>query len=176
MNASPHSARSADLDEMKPELSVIISTYNRAPSLARVIDSLCAQDLPPAKYELIAMVDGEDSERLAYLRGMHAACSLRIIEVSRRRYAAALNEAVAAARGRIVLFTNDVLVLQAGNFRARLSAHETDEPRIVYGPIVVSKEDEHSLTKEWIREAIEERARRSDAGSISQYVTKTGVG
>jgi len=175
MNASPHSTRSADLDEMKPELSVIISTYNRAPSLARVIASLCVQDLPPAKYELIAVVDGEDSDRLAYLRGMHAACSLRIIEVSRRRFAAGLNEAVAAARGRIVLFTNDLLVPQAGNFRAHLSAHETDELRMVYGPIAVSKEDEHSLTKECIRAVIEEEAKRSEAGSSWRYFAKAAM-
>jgi peptidoglycan/xylan/chitin deacetylase (PgdA/CDA1 family)/glycosyltransferase involved in cell wall biosynthesis len=172
MNSILHSPHSKDIDELNPELSVILSSSNDVATLARAMDSLRAQDLPAEQYEVIAVVDGDGGDRLAYLRDLQATCSLRIIEMSHRRLAAALNEAVAAARGRIVLFANDNLVLHPGNFSAHLSAHESEERRIANGPILVSEENEHSLTKEWNRTAIEEDAKRSEAGLSWPYDTK----
>src|SRR4051794_41169794 len=128
MNSTHDSPGSADLDEVKPELSVILSISNRSPSLARVMGSVRAQDLPLAKYELI-VINEEDGDHSAYLRSLEATCSLRIIEVSHRTLGVGLNEAVAVARGSIVLFTSDNLLLHPGNFKAHSGAHETKKQR-----------------------------------------------
>jgi GT2 family glycosyltransferase len=47
-----------------PTLSVVIPTYRRRDSVARVLDALTRQTVPPEEFELIVSIDGsEDGTR-----------------------------------------------------------------------------------------------------------------
>jgi len=46
----------------RADLSVVISTYNRAGVLVRALESLCEQDLDPSRYEIV-VVDNNSSDR-----------------------------------------------------------------------------------------------------------------
>src|SRR5512144_2527935 len=45
----------------RADLSVVISTYNRAGVLARALESLCDQDLDPSRYEIV-VVDNNSTD------------------------------------------------------------------------------------------------------------------
>ena len=88
-------------------LSVVIATHNRKDVLARTLPSLLAQDLPPAEYEIVLVVDGSTDGTADMLRALSPRCALRILEAPRRGPGAARNAGVAAARGDTVLFLDD---------------------------------------------------------------------
>ncbi|WP_186130533.1 glycosyltransferase, partial [Burkholderia gladioli] len=43
-----------------PRVSVVVPSFRRPPMLARCLEALCAQDLPPASYEIV-VVDDDDA-------------------------------------------------------------------------------------------------------------------
>ncbi|MGC1380714.1 MAG: glycosyltransferase [Candidatus Baltobacteraceae bacterium] len=103
-----------------PEISVVIPTYNRLDTLARVIPTLLAQDLAPAQYELLVCDSESDdgtAEFLASVRARHA--NVRHLPGAYGGRAAARNAGIAAAAGEIVLF-NDADILASPDL---LSTH-----------------------------------------------------
>jgi GT2 family glycosyltransferase len=93
------------------DVSVVIPTYNRLDTLAQVMPTLLAQDLPPSSYELLicdsSSRDGT-TEYLAQLAARHPGVRHLVGAYSGR--AAARNAGIRAARGEIVLF-NDADIL-----------------------------------------------------------------
>jgi glycosyltransferase involved in cell wall biosynthesis/peptidoglycan/xylan/chitin deacetylase (PgdA/CDA1 family) len=147
-----------------PQLSVVMATFNRRQILPRTIASILAQDLPASEYELIVVVDGSTDGTAAYLRSLRPDCALRIIEQSNRGQTVALNRALTAARGRLVLFMDDDIVLHPSNFRAHLDAHATEHSLVVHGPVLVSEESSDALATEWIREGVAKEIQRWEMG------------
>jgi GT2 family glycosyltransferase len=103
-----------------PEVSVVIPTYNRLDTLARVIPTLLEQDLAPSRYELLVCdshsTDGT-AEYLSRVREAHSNVSHLAGSYSGR--AAARNAGIAAAHGEIVVF-NDADIFASPNL---LSTH-----------------------------------------------------
>lgn len=147
-----------------PQLSVVMATFNRRQILPRAVDSIFAQDLPPAEYELVVVVDGSNDGTAEYLRSLRPACALRIVEQPNQGHAAALNRGAAIALGRIVLFMDDDLVLHPSNLRAHIEAHAAQDPLIVHGPVYVADESAKSLVTEWIRECVDQEITRWKQG------------
>lgn len=145
-------------------LSVVMPTFNRRQILPRAMASIFAQDLPAREYEVIVVVDGSTDGTAEYLRTLRPACALRIIEQSNRGLAVALNQGLAAARGRLVLFMDDDIVLHPSNFRAHLDAHATEDSLVVHGPVFVSEDSSDTLATEWIREGVAEEIKRWEVG------------
>lgn len=90
-----------------PVLSVIIATRRRPRQLTRCLDSLAGQDLPPQRWEVIVVYDGEDPPS-----DDAAACHPNRIAVRRLKqpYAGcgiARNSGAAEARGQYLIFTDD---------------------------------------------------------------------
>lgn len=112
---------------MNPRVSVVIATYERCALLARCIDALLAQTLPPSQYEIVIVDDGSSRSTreqvvaaLATRRRLRRAPTLRFLWMpANRGPAAARNCGILAARGDVVAFTDDDTVprpdwLQAG--------------------------------------------------------------
>ena len=118
--------------------------------------SISAQDLPVDQYEVILALASTDDDRAEYLRSLRPASLLRIVEQSDRTLAVALNECVAIARGSTLLFTDDELVLDRGNFGAHLEAHNREDSPVVYGPTLVSVEGDETLAAQLAREMFAE--------------------
>src|SRR5271170_4664064 len=94
-----------------PEISVVIPTYNRLETLAEVIPTLLAQDLPASDFELL-VCDSKSSdgtaEYLAKVRAEHA--NVRHLPGSYTGRAMARNAGIDAAQGDVVLFNDsDIL-------------------------------------------------------------------
>jgi GT2 family glycosyltransferase len=88
-------------------ISVVIPNYNGAALLPACLDSLRAQTLPPDRFEVIVVDDASADDSLAVLARYPA---VRVMKQPRnRRFAAAVNAGIAAAKGELIaLLNNDV--------------------------------------------------------------------
>lgn len=90
---------------MDPTATVIIPTHGRADKLARCLDALEAQVLPDGRtIEIVVAIDGDDS---ATYENLHQPKGVHLLRLPRQGIAAARNAAIGAARGDVLLFTND---------------------------------------------------------------------
>lgn len=98
---SPAAARSA------PLLSAVICTYNRAPLLAGVLESLCRQSLPRECFEVVVINDGSADDTPQVVRSFADRLPLRYLFQRNAGLAAAKNHGLFASRGDCVLFLDD---------------------------------------------------------------------
>jgi glycosyltransferase involved in cell wall biosynthesis len=84
----------------KPEVSVIIPTYNRGWVLREAVDSVLAQDFKD--FELIVVDDGSTDNTREILESYDH--DLIVLRQSNRGVSAARNRGIAAGRGRLVAF------------------------------------------------------------------------
>ncbi len=90
---------------MNPTATVIIPTHGRPEKLALCLDCLATQSLPDGRtIEIVVAIDGDESGVYEPLGGPE---NVRLLHLPRRGIAAARNAAIEAARGDVLLFTND---------------------------------------------------------------------
>ena len=90
------------------EVSVLICTSNRADSLALTLRSLERMSVTPGReWEVVVIDDGSTDHTPAVLRDHAARLPLRFVSQRRGGLARARNAALAAARGRLILVTDD---------------------------------------------------------------------
>jgi glucosyl-dolichyl phosphate glucuronosyltransferase len=96
-----------------PRLSVVICTWNRAALLRGCLQSLLAQELPAAAYEVLVVDDGSSDETAAVTADAEAAAAgrggptVRHLLQDHQGQPAARNRGIAEARGEAVMFFDD---------------------------------------------------------------------
>lgn len=112
---TPPEAPETDFD-----LSVVVSTWNRAELLADCLDSLLRQDLPGRRYEILVIDDGSTDETARVVAERSAAVSPRVryCRQPHRGLNAARNHGVRRARGNVVVFFDDDQLAPAGYLRS----------------------------------------------------------
>lgn len=98
-------------------LSVIIPTRSRPARLAAALESLAQQRGPAGQFEVVVVDDGS-SEPLRGPDRAPPAFSLRIVRQDRAGAAAARNRGASESVGRILVFMDDDVTLEAGALRA----------------------------------------------------------
>lgn len=88
-------------------LSVIIATRHRKQQLIRCLDSLCGQDYPREKWELIVVHDGEDRESENCAAAYRDQLPLRSLVQPQAGPGIARNSGAAEALGEYLIFTDD---------------------------------------------------------------------
>jgi glycosyltransferase involved in cell wall biosynthesis len=88
-------------------LSVVICTYNRAPLLDKVLDSLCKQTLPMHDFEVVIINDGSADDTGAVVASYGSRLPLRYTYQRNAGLASAKNHGLFASRGDLVLFLDD---------------------------------------------------------------------
>jgi glycosyltransferase involved in cell wall biosynthesis len=102
-----------------PEISVVIPTYNRLDTLAHVIPTLLAQNLPHEQFELLVCDSNSTDGTAEYLAQVGAEYpNVHHLPGSYSGRAAARNAGIAAARGDIVAF-NDSDILASPDLLSR---------------------------------------------------------
>jgi glycosyltransferase involved in cell wall biosynthesis len=122
---------------VEPYVSVVIATRDRAPFLQSALDSLLVQERAPA-FEVV-VADNGSRDGTAELVARYAArggMTLRYTFVERPNRGAARNAGIALARGAIVAFVDDDVVLPPGFLAAHAAAHAGIFPTAVSGPIL----------------------------------------
>jgi len=95
-----------------PTFSVIFPTYNRCGVVERTIRTLCAQDYPSDRYEIIAVDNSTDEtpamvERLAQESRSAGGPTIRLLQLPDRLPAVKRNRGLDAANGEYAMFVND---------------------------------------------------------------------
>lgn len=96
----PH--RTADIT---PRVSMIIAAHNEARSIGAKLDNLLALDYPRDRLEVVIASDGSIDGTEAIVR-RYADQGIKLLALPRQGKAAALNAAVAASRGEILVFSD----------------------------------------------------------------------
>src|SRR6476661_996572 len=149
------------------ELSVIIATRNRSALLGRCIESLRGQTQDPATFEVLVADDGSSDGSAASLDDVDTPFRLRVLALPRRGQAAAQNEAIAAAEGRICLFLDDDVIADSELIREHLAAQRGGEPLLGIGGITQAEPRERdwyaaSFARAWNRHYASLADRRPD--------------
>ena len=87
---------------MKPFISIVVPLRNEERYVERLIRSLLAQDYPTDRYEIIVADGGSTDGTLKLLASLDTEGRVRVLQNPGRTAPAALNVAIAAARGEIV--------------------------------------------------------------------------
>jgi glycosyltransferase involved in cell wall biosynthesis len=86
------------------DISVIITTRNEEASIARLLDSLCAQTLPP--HEIVVCDGGSSDGTLTILERYQSAVPLRVLSAPGANISRGRNLAIGAASGDIIAATD----------------------------------------------------------------------
>ena len=127
-----------------PRLSVIIPTRNRASSLQRLLDSLAtASELAIEKIEIIAVNNGSTDETREVLNAEHTRGSraeFLALDESRAGKSAAINRALAVARGSVLMVLDDDVVVEEECLLKHIEAHERGEFAAIQGRILPGRD------------------------------------
>jgi glycosyltransferase involved in cell wall biosynthesis len=123
------------------ELSVVVPTYNRLETLAHVIPTLLAQDMPASAYEVLVCDSHSTDGTAEYLATVIAErANVRHLPGEYRGRAAARNAGIDAAQGEIVLF-NDSDILASPDLLSRHLSHHRKQRKIAVVGLEVQVRD-----------------------------------
>lgn len=88
-------------------ISVVIPTYQRRECVARLLQALCTQTLPPDQYEVIVSIDGSDDGTREWVEQFPAPYMLTGLWQPNRGRAAACNSGIRAASGDVLVLLDD---------------------------------------------------------------------
>jgi glycosyltransferase involved in cell wall biosynthesis len=95
-------------DAGRPEVSVVLSTFNRAAVLPRALASLLDQDVAPARYEVIIVDNNSSDETRQVVESFVVrAVNFRYVFAPRQGLSHARNAGIAASRSPLIAFTDD---------------------------------------------------------------------
>ena len=137
---------------MTPRISVVVPTYNRLDTLRHVIPSLLAQDLRRGEFEVVVADSNSTDGTAEYLAGVAADSPfVRHLPGPYTGRASARNAGIAAAQGRIVLFTDADIIASPDLLSRHLAHHDGPEKRAIVGMEVQVVSYEDYLAKRAVR-------------------------
>jgi GT2 family glycosyltransferase len=118
-----------------PEVSVVITTYERPRQLARVLAALARQSYPKDRFEVIVVNDG-GSRCLDETLRPFGELQLQVIHQGNSGPAAGRNTGVAHSRGAVVVFTDDDCEPDASWLSVLKNAFDEDPAALLGGRTV----------------------------------------
>ena len=110
-------SRPHESGEITPSVTLVISAHNEAASIGAKLENLLSLDYPDGRLEVVIASDGSVDGTDELVRG-YAERGVRLISLPRVGKAAALNAAVAEARGEILVFSDANSIYAPGAVRA----------------------------------------------------------
>ena len=137
------------------ELSVVMPTHDRRSSVLRALHALAAQDLDPARFEVLVVVDGSTDGTADALRVASAPFDLAVIEQPRRGRAAACNAGWSRARGAVVLFLDDDMEPEPACLSMHLERHQVLRRLLVVGAAPVTEDGRSTPATRYVQRRFE---------------------
>lgn len=103
--------------EITPLVSIIIAAYNESKNIGNKIDNILTLDYPRDRLEIIIASDGSDDGTNEIVKGYEEK-GIRLLTLPRQGKAGALNSAVAASKGEILVFSDANSMYKSDAIRA----------------------------------------------------------
>lgn len=146
------------------ELSIIVPTFNRKAGLLRLLRALERATGEGVEFEAVVVVDGATDGTDASLAALRTSYPLQVRSQANRGPAAARNQAIAVAQGRIVLFLDDDVVPVPGTIARHLTRHREDPLAVVTGPMVAPPRRRMAPWLEWEAAMLQKQYAAMQAG------------
>jgi cellulose synthase/poly-beta-1,6-N-acetylglucosamine synthase-like glycosyltransferase len=117
-------------------VSVLLPVHNGEPWLKAKLESLLALDYPRDQIEILVVSDGS-TDRTVEIASAYVSQGIRILAVPRGGKAAALNAALAEARGEILLFTDVRQHLEPAALRELVACFADPEVGVASGELIL---------------------------------------
>ncbi|HEX6200554.1 MAG TPA: glycosyltransferase family 2 protein [Thermoanaerobaculia bacterium] len=133
--------------DWEPAVSLVIAAYNERDTIAGKIENCLGLDYPADKLEIVVSLDGSTDgtgEVLERLLGEGPCATVRVVGSRRHEgKAAALNRAVEAARGEILVFCDARQRIEPGAVRELVADLRDPSVGAVTGELMLLDDDEH---------------------------------
>jgi glycosyltransferase involved in cell wall biosynthesis len=125
----------------KPQVSVVIPTYNRPPQLQRTLEALAAQTLHAALFEVVVVDDGSQA---SYSAVAARAWPFRVsfLRQANRGEVVARNEGVLRCQGGFLVFMDDDILPDADYLQSLVHEHEDHPGDIILGTLYPKVDEE----------------------------------
>jgi GT2 family glycosyltransferase len=143
-------------------VSVVVPTYNRSQSLARLLGGLDRQTV--ADFEVVVVDDGSSDDTLQMLARMRTRFGMRVLQQAHDGPAAARNLGVREARGRIILFLDDDVLPHPDLIREHMRMHEGSSDLVVVGPMSPPRDWKRPAWVRWEEDMLQVQYRDMLAG------------
>lgn len=121
-----------------PSVSIVMIVRNEASALERKLKNLLSLDYPAGSSEIVVVSDGSNDSTNTILDYFSADGRIRVlVNPASRGKAACLNDAVAAARGEIVLFTDARQQIESGALRLLVDTFADPEVGCASGELML---------------------------------------
>lgn len=138
----------ASYQEEPFDASVVIATRNREPRLRRTLEALAAQQFQ-GRWELVAVDNGSTDQTSATLETMRSQLPLVCLRESIAGKSRALNRALDIVRGKLIIFTDDdILVLPTWISELIRASHSYPDACVFCGPVIPLFPDDTPI---WLR-------------------------
>lgn len=142
------------------DASVVIPTFQRCGSVARILDALTGQTLPPSHFEVIVAIDGSDDGTPEMIAERRAPFKLRSTWHPNRGRAAACNSGIRAAQGELIVILDDDMVPSPRCLEAHLTAHPRASRRCVMGAVPIRTTTESRPLEKYMARRFDAHLRR----------------
>lgn len=109
---------------MSKHVSVVVSTYNRLELLQELLDALGRQTLPSSGFDVIVVDDGSKVPVAPTLERRKDPYALKVITQANGGAAAARHTGIMAAKGEVVVITDDDMLVPPEFLERHLAAHD----------------------------------------------------
>jgi glycosyltransferase involved in cell wall biosynthesis len=124
-----------------PAVSVLIPTHQRREALRAALESLARQSVDANSYEIVVATDACSDGTQEMIDALEVPCELRRVEPRGRGRSAAVNAALAAARGEVAIVLDDDMRAVPGFVELHRSHHPPGSRRCVLGAVPVELEE-----------------------------------
>lgn len=118
------------------DCSVLLATRNRAESLDRTLASLAAQEAPGIEWEVLVADNGSTDDTRTVLERWTGRLRLRHAIEPAAGKNRAVNRVLGMARGQLLLFTDDDVILATGWLAAHAAAASRWPDHVIFGGLI----------------------------------------
>lgn len=168
-------------------VSFVVPTYRRPDALRSTLGTLLQLDFPPDDYEIVVVDDGSGDHTPQVVAELaRTAPRLRYVSQENAGVATARNRGAAEARGGLLIFLDDDMLVQPDHIDAHLAAREAHGDCLVNGHWEFSAETRAALDQtpfgryrvdleDWVKTAVEKRP-LADGRMRASDVTAANLG
>jgi glycosyltransferase involved in cell wall biosynthesis len=147
-----------------PKVSVVIATHDRPDSIERLVRQLGAQSLPGADFEIVVVDDGSAEAVEPRLRRLGLPCALTVLTEENAGAARARHRGITAARGDLIVITDDDMQVSPDFLARHVSAHPVGSHQAVLGWVRLDRPEAMPLFERQYGEHLERLAAEVAAG------------